>query len=192
MKTQQILCAAVFWCSTTNCLAHELPDNRLTLVMRESHHVTMTFYINYIDALHDALSPKSSEQEFMLAYSTMTPQAFQKELQRAQAQFQTATKITLRSGKEATISNWAWPDAARVQAQLQERVVQALVAPTAHIHTAPSEVRAEIKSNNAMDAIKLHLPEEFQPVTVVSYRPSQIMIKPKAPALWIKFAAAQP
>jgi hypothetical protein len=191
MKFKQLSGAIIVWCCAGHALAHELPENRLTLVMRESNHVSMTFYIDYIAALHAALSPKTTEQEFVLVYASMTPQAFRKELQRAQATLQAHTKVTLSADKVATISNWAWPDATAVQSQLQEIVMQTLVAPKDHSHTPTFEVRADVKANQALDAIKLQLPEELQAVTVVSYRPSQVVIKPTAKAPWIKFPAPQ-
>jgi hypothetical protein len=189
MKSKKLLCAFALWFCATHSFAHELPENRLTLVMREANHITMTFYIDYLDALHSALSPKTSEQEFMLHYSTMALPAFQKELESAHAKFAASTKINLSAGKKVTISNWLWPRAARIQTLLQEKVMQALVAPTAHAHPAPIEVRAEIRTSVDIDSLKLQLPEEFQSVTVVSYRPSQVVMKPKTPAPWIKFTA---
>ena len=187
MKIKVFFCGILFAFSASLSLAHELPDNRLTLVQRAPNHITMTFYINYIDALHDTLSPQSSEQAFVLTYSSMAPEAFQKELQRAQFKFETGTKIMLESNKPVAISNWVWPDAQRIQSLLQERAMQALVAPGAHNHAVPIELRAEIKTDVTMDAIKLQLPEEFQPVTVVSYRPKQVSLNAKSAPVLIKF-----
>jgi hypothetical protein len=190
MKSKKILCAFALWFCAANSFAHELPENRLTLIMREANHITMTFYIDYIDALHNMLSPNASEQDFLLHYSTMALPALQKELQRAQAKFEAGTKINLDAGKVAPISNWLWPATERVQTLLQEKVMQALVDPAAHTHATSVEVRAEIKTNANIDALQLQLPAEFQPVTVVSYRPSQVVIKAKTPAPWIKFTPA--
>ncbi len=187
MKLKKLICGLVLALAANTSNAHETPDNRLTLVQRESNHITMTFFIDYIHALHDALSPKSSEQTFILTYSSMAPETFQKELQRAQRKFETDTKIMLESNKPATISNWVWPDAKRIQSLLQERAMQALVAPSAHSHAVPIEIRADVKTDVAMDAINLQLPEEFQPVTVVSYRPKQVSLKAKSAPVLIKF-----
>jgi hypothetical protein len=168
-------------------LAHEQPANRLTIVLREPNHASMTFFINYADALHRALAPGRTFQEFALQYSAMNPQSFQKELLRAQARLEKGTHLVLPGGKEATISRWDWPDAAHVQAALQELVMRAVVAPGEHAHEGPIEVHADATSPQAIVSMSLRLPEELHPVLVVSYRPSQVWIEPKAPAATIRF-----
>ena len=192
MKTWRIRCVCALWLWANSAFAHELQGNRLTLVMREPKHITLTFLIDYIDVLKRALSPQSSEQEFAVTCASMTPVAFQKALLQAQQKFQADSKVILSGGKQARISHWQWPAPKVVQARLQELVMQALVAPAAHGHSEAFEVRAEIKSTHPLLAIRLALPEEFRPTTIVSYRPTQVLLQPKAAASSITFSAPPP
>ena len=67
-----------------------------------------------------------------------------------------------------------------MQNLLQQRAMQAVVAPTDHAHAVPTEIRAEAKSSNAADftSVTLKLPAQFQQVLVVSYQPKQVWLKP--------------
>ena len=175
-------------CLLASCaFAHELPANRLTLVLRDRNHLSLTFFIDYTDALHRALAPQRPLEEFMLMHSAMKPQDLGRELLRAQARFQSSTQLILSAGKPAAITNWKWPDAGRVQAMLRERAMQAVVAPADHAHQEPSEIHADVTSAQEISSVTLRLPDEFQRVLVVSYRPSQRWIEPNATSAAIGF-----
>ena len=173
-RTLHTLAGLLLWLSIFSVFAHELQANRLTLVLRERNHLAMTFFINYADALHRALAPQQAFQDFVLVYAAMPPEDFQKNLQRAQDRFQAGTHLTLLTGKEARITQWTWPAAARVQASLQEQAMQLMVAPQDHLHEEAVEIRAEIvdrRDIGSLASLTLRLPVEFQKVLVVSYRP---------------------
>jgi hypothetical protein len=83
--------------------------------------------------------------------------------------------------------SWKWPNADRVQAMLRERAMQAVVAPGDHAHQKPTEIHAEVTATEAIGSVTLRLPEEFQRVLVVSYRPSQTWIEPRKESTAIRF-----
>jgi hypothetical protein len=167
--------------------AHELPSNRLSIVLRDNTHLTLTYLIDYAQALHLALEPQRSMTEFSVIYSAMPPAEFQKVLLRAQGKFSSTTKITMPNGEQIAVSNWRWPDAAKVQAQLQQRVMQSVVAANDHRHEVAIEIQAEASANSKISALTLSLPESFGAVTVVSYKPTQTVVKPRSAAIPIKF-----
>ena len=179
--------ALLLWLLTASIHAHELQTNRVTLVLRDQNHLSMTFFISYTDALHRTLAPQQAFQEFLIIYSTMSPQEFQKELQRAQSKFMAETSLTLPSGGQAIITNWNWPDPERVQATLREQVMQAMVVSQNHTHESPVEIRAEVKSSQDISSVRIGLPEAFQQVLVVSYRPSQVWVAPRTSSAVIRF-----
>ncbi len=172
---------------TGGVVAHELQANRLTLVLRERNHLSMTFFIDYTNALHRALAPQRTFQEFVLSYSAMPAPDFEKEVQRAQSRFQSATRLSLSSGQELRIDHWSWPDPVRVQASLQERAMQMMVAPEDHPHESPEEISAEVTARQSIEGLSVRLPEEFQQVLVVSYRPTQRWVQPGAHSAKIGF-----
>jgi hypothetical protein len=183
----RILVALLLWMAASDAVTHELQANRLTLVLRDHNHLSLTFYIDYAGALHRALAPSRTVQEFVLTYSAMRPQDFQAEVLRVQTKFQSETQLTLPSGRMVSVTNWYWPDIGRVQAALQERAMRSIVAPGDHTHDEPLEVRAEAIASEDLRTFTIRLPEEFQRVLVVSYRPSQVWADPALPPARITF-----
>ena len=127
--------------------AHELVDNRATLVLREF-------------------------AAFLLIYSSMDAAQFEKELARAQKRFQAQIHV-FAPEKEAALSGWVWPDAKTVQAMLRERVMRTMVDPNVHAHEAPVELRAEAVAAQEITGARVQFPAEWQRMLVVWYRPSQ-------------------
>ena len=171
------------------CGAHELQDNRATLVLRDKNHVSVTLYVAYTDALHLAVMPQRPLASFLLMYSAMRPEDLERELLRAQSKLQSGTRMYLSPGPgvEVPLTNWVWPDVKQVQTLLQERIMAATVDPNGHSHEAPSEIRAEAVASREIGALTVKFPEEFQKVLVVSYRPNQVWVDTKALSPEIRF-----
>lgn len=166
--------------------AHEIESNRATMVLRDPTHVSLTLYVRYSDVLYRALATGRSHEEFLLACSAMKPDDFLRQVLRAQARLQLATKAVL-DGKEAAIAGWVWPDAARTQAQLRQRVMEAMVGSGAHVHEQPLEIRADITSDKEIKSVNIQFAEEFGKILVVSYRPAQVLVEEKQLSPMIKF-----
>ena len=170
--------------STAICAAHahEMTENRATLVLRDSTHVSMTLFIDYPEALHRALSPKQKFQEFVLAFSAMNPEVFSVAIGKAQALFQAQIQVLNAAGKPASGDQWRWPEPIRVQAMLREHAMQMLVAAGEHAHDAPLEIRAEFSlpkpdtSSGHSPSVRVTFPAAFRRVLVVSYRPNQVWV----------------
>ena len=56
--------------------AHELAENRATMVLRDQNHVAITLYLNFSDVLHRTLAAEQSFAEFVLAFSALAPEQF--------------------------------------------------------------------------------------------------------------------
>jgi hypothetical protein len=154
------------------CAAHELADNRATLVLRDRNHLTLTVYLSYPEALHQVLLPQREFAAFLLIYSSMDAGQFEKQLARAQRRFQAQIHVFVPD-HEATLSGWSWPDAKTVQAMLRERVMRAMADPNVHAHEPPVELRAEAVAPQEVAAARVQFPREWQRVLLVWYRPSQ-------------------
>ena len=176
-------------CAQCNASAHEITENRATLVLRDATHVSMTLYVDYPQALHRALAAKLSFQEFVLSFSAMTPEVFSATVVKAQTQFQAQIQLLNAAGKPAVADQWRWPDPTRVQALLREHAMQMLVAAGEHAHDAPLEIRAEfsvpkaeksapppLSSPPLSPSLRVKFPSAFRRVLVVSYRPNQVWV----------------
>ena len=167
--------------------AHELSDNRATLVLRDDTHLSLTVYVSLADALHQALAPKTSLQQFLVVYSAMNPEGFQKELLRAQARFQSSTRLIVGAKREVPFTNWVWPEAKQVQDLLRYQTMQAIADPNAHTHETPVAIHADANAAEKITMVRVQFPDEFQKVLVVSYRPDQVWVESKAMSPVIKF-----
>jgi hypothetical protein len=183
----RILGVLLAWLLASGAIAHELESNRLTLVLRDRNHLSMTFHLDYTGVLHRALAPKRTLTEFILACSVMKPEELEKDLLRAQAKFQSATRLVIAPGQETAAIRWSWPEPRKVHAMLQERAMQRVVAPDDHAHDPVVEIRAEAVSAGDVGSVTIQFPEEFQRVLVVSYRPAQSWVQPGMPSGKIGF-----
>ena len=167
--------------------AHELAENRATMVLRDQNHVAITLYLNYSDVLHRTLAAEQSFAEFVLAFSALSPEQFAAQLNKAQTRLQSQIKVLPRPATEASMRRWVWPAATRVQALLRDRAMQMLVAPNDHAHEAPLEVRVELQTTGRVSAVSAVFPPEFRRVLVISYRPKQTWAEPGDAATEIVF-----
>ena len=156
--------------------AHELQENRATLAQREPAFVAMTLYIDLPEAMHRSLAPGRPFAEFAAAQANLAPDAFKAVLLQAATRMQSQTRVTTAKGQLLAFERWAWPDAARVQAALRERLMEAVVAPGQHSHNAPLEVHAELRSVQPISALRVQFTPALGRVMVVSYRPRQMWV----------------
>ncbi|MFN7919091.1 MAG: hypothetical protein U0Q16_03285 [Bryobacteraceae bacterium] len=181
-----MLRALVFLLAAITAYAHDLGENRATLVLHDRNHLSVTLYINYCEALHKALMPQREYGAFLVMYSTMKAEDLAKDLTRAQVKFESAIQIATKApAKRIEIKNWNWPTAAQVKTMLQHQVMQAMV--DRHTHEPPAEIRADAVAMQPIESVTIRFPEEFQRVLVVSYRPNQVWVDGKSPLPEIKF-----
>lgn len=170
--------------------AHELVDNRATLVLRDRNHLSLTVYLSYPEALHQALLPQREFAAFLLIYSSMDAAKFEKELARAQTRFQEQLRVFVPD-KKAALSGWSWPDANSVQEILRQRVMRAMVDPNVHAHEPPVEIRAEAIAAQEIAGVRMQLPAEWQRVLLVWYRPAQQWVESSTISPVLHFSSGQ-
>ena len=110
----------------------------------------------------------------------MKPAEFQKQLLRAQQKFKAGTTLALPSGEPLTLGHWRWPEPSHAQQLLQQRAMQSVVGAGEHAHETPFEIHAEVASARPITSVVVRLPDEFGKLLVVSYRPKQAWVAPRA------------
>lgn len=169
---------------------HELQDNRATLVLRGGALLAVSLHINYADALHRTLAPQLSMGDFLAMSAAMPPAQFRAALERAQTHFRHGVHVVQAGGRDVTLDNWEWPDAAQVQAMLQQLAMEAIVAPQDQPHESPLEIRADGVVPGAVGkewSVQVRFPDEFQRVLVVWYKAKQAWSAPQDPSPVITF-----
>jgi hypothetical protein len=187
-----LACALVAALGSSPAPAHELQAQRATLVQREDQHLSLTFQMRFGELLHHVLAPQQPLQAFLLMHAAMPPQELARALQAVQRRIESGTRLTRSDGSALALGSWRWPAVDRVQAALQQLSMQAIVAPAEHGHEEPLEVQAEARARARIDAVRLQLPPELQPMLVVWYRPQQAWSRAGAPPLLLRFGASAP
>ena len=167
--------------------AHELQSTRATLVLRDSHQLSLTLYVNYVDTLYKTLAPGKPFEEFVMVHAAMPPAQFAQAAAKAHRQLESATQLSVPGSKPLTLTHWRWPVAAQAQSELQQRAMQLVAGPGKHQHESISEIQAEALSVNEAVSATLKLPEVLQPALLVSYRASQVWMAAKSGAKTVKF-----
>lgn len=187
MTSNRYFVAALICLLSAGSEAHELPANRLSLVLRDETHLSLTYLVDYAEVLHRTLAPKRELLEFVLVYSAMKQGEFEAALVKAHAQLIVGTQLTLRTGEMLATRNWQWPEPARARAILQERAMQMLSSGDDHVYQAAYGIAAEATSTRSIGSVSIRLPDEVGKVLIVSYQPRQAWIEPGTGPIAIKF-----
>jgi hypothetical protein len=167
--------------------AHELSDNRATLVLRDNTHLTVTLYVGLPEFLFRTLAAGKPFGSFLVEYSALDPATFRRELLRAQSRVEKGTHLFLEDGRPLLLVRWQWPEPAAAQAMLRERVMHETVGGETDSHGEPAEVRAEAVAQRDIRSVSIQFPPELQQVLVVAYRPNQVSVAAGARSARIEF-----
>jgi hypothetical protein len=167
--------------------AHELEDNRATLVLRDRAHLSLILHVRYSEAVRRVIAPNKSLSEFLLACATMKPDDLRTQLRRAQQTLGSATRITVNGKQEVRMGRWIWPDAARVQESCQRQVMEATVGGAAHDHEVPAEIRADLTYDGKVETAAVRFADEFGRMLLVWYRANQTWLEQSQPSPELKF-----
>lgn len=154
--------------------AHELTENRATLVKREDRHILMTLYLDWPKTFSAILEPGRQFKEFILLYAALPAPEFAKRVAEAQAYLQNNIRLTETDGTDPAMSQWRFPTPDRLQNDIRTIAAQMLTAPDGRHHDEPVMVQAEFLMAKPVQGVRVTFPEEMQPVLIVSYMPKQI------------------
>ena len=172
--------------------AHELQDNRATLVQRDTRHVSLQLYVSLPDVMHQVLAPKRPFPEFVMAMAAVAPPEFAAAALTVQKKVEQEMRVVDDKGTAMMLSNWAWPAPTQLQAALRERAMELAVAPADHSHTVPLEVRAELRASTPIKALQVQFPAALKKVMLVYYRPKQVWAGSGKPSPLLTFGDATP
>lgn len=167
--------------------AHEVSTNRVTLVLREANHISLTLRVNLIDLLRSVLAPKVASIEFLAQCASMPTTEFAAQFLRVQSLVQSETRMVLPSGRSVAIGQWRWPDAARLQAQIRDNAMQMVVAPHDHVPELESEIYAEAIAKEDLSNVSLQLARQMRPTLIVNYRPHQVWMELPSSEVRLRF-----
>lgn len=186
-RALRLVAAACLLAGALCASAHELEASRATVVLREPGLVSLALHVDYMSLLQQSLAPRDSVEQFLFTAAAMPPEKFRDALERTQRALQAGTQLRLPGGRTQAFARWVWPDAARVQGLLRERVMQQVTASAQHPADATLEIQAEVLLPTAVASLRLQLPAALGRVLVVWYRPGQQWVEPGTVSAEMKF-----
>ena len=175
----QLAVLALLLAISSQASGHELMDNRATFILRDQSHVSLTLYIDLMEAVRKTVAPNAKPAEFIVAYSAMSPEEFKAALVSAEKRMEEHISLADENGAPLTLRNWLWPEPAAAQATLRELAMRAIVSPGEHAHPPPAEIRAEAQSTHKIASLRALFPAELGELLVVSYQPKQTRVRPR-------------
>lgn len=166
-------------------LAHELPDDRLTVIQRDGTHYQLQFLVDGPGLVHRFLGGTRPRLEVLAALVAQGPEETSRVWGRLQLALQQGVRLQ-RGGQPLRLEAWRWPSGAEVHACLQQWVMQQTVGRTGHVHEEPWAWSAQAVATGE-GAVELQLPTPLQQVMVVSYRPRQQWVSAEQPAVPLSF-----
>ena len=158
--------------------AHELPDNRATLVQRDARHITLLLNADLPELMHQMLAPKRAFAEFAMATSSVSPAQFTTAATAVQKSIEKTLRVTDDKGGALVVSNWVWPQTAQLQAAMRERAMALVINPDDHAQAGALEVRADLRSSQPVKALRVQFPPALKRVMLVTYHPNQVWVEP--------------
>ena len=175
----QLVVLTLLLALTSQVSGHELMDNRATLILRDQTHVSLTLYIDLMEAVRKAVAPNTKPAEFIVAYSAMSPGEFKAALLSAEKRMEEQISLVDADGGPLPLRNWQWPEPSAAQATIREMAMRAIVSPGEHAHPPPAEIRAEAQSSHKLSSLRALFPAELGELLVVSYQPRQTRVRPR-------------
>ena len=166
--------------------AHELQNNRLTVILHEQHSVELVFRLDFAGLLQHAMAPQSSPQEFLVAVAAQPPEKIAPALAALQQQVEKGLMLKSR-GAVLAVQHWRWPSAVMVQAVLREQLMANMVATAESSSASALEVHADASDVLSIERVTLSLPEVIKPAVVVWYKTRQGVITTQSAEQTLEF-----
>lgn len=180
-------CCLILLCTLTMANAHEVASTRLSLVQRESSHVSATFYVSPQDFFKPVLDGQVTAQTVYVHLASLDDDAFADLYTKAQTVYQQKISFKLNKDKLAHLSYWQFPSWQSVKRQIQLDLAQQLVNPNMHAHMEPVQFSVQLTSNSELSVVQPKLPSHWGKVLVIASKPHQRWVDSTESSQWIKF-----
>jgi len=182
-----VACCLTVLCTMSLANAHEVASNRLSLVQRESSHISATFYVSPQDFFKPVLGVQITAPTIYIHLASLGDDAFLDLFTKAQNFYQQNINFKLNKDKMAQRGDWQFASWQSVRQQIQLDLAQQLVNPNAHAHTEPVQFSVQLTGNSELSVVQPKLPPHWGKVLVIASKPRQRWIDSTESSQWIKF-----
>jgi hypothetical protein len=167
--------------------AHDVVVNRLTLVQRETNHVSMTLVIDYISALKAVAAPGASFKEFVIACSGMPDAQLQRTLSQAQTEIEQGIVLQDMQHRALRVTPLRWPSLNEARKLFQHSAMAAVALGTEKAEPTALELTADVVAAHRIESLDVQLPAALADMLVISYKPVQTPVDPQSHKARVKF-----
>jgi hypothetical protein len=173
-----VICLAALIClmSTSGIRAHELEENRASLVLRNERQINVALYLNLAALSQRILAPKQAWLPFVSHLAAMSDEDFHTQWVKVQNSVEAGIDIQTTAGRSLRMHVWQWPEEKAVQKYFRELTMHSVVTPDAHLHETPFEIRFQTQSHMPVIAVNLKVSAALRPITLVATQPRQTRI----------------
>jgi hypothetical protein len=166
--------------------AHELQQHKLQVVLRDDRHLSLSLWLDIPKAMQQTIEPNLTPAAFEMKYSAMPLRLFEKSWGECISLWRQQWQLTDGFGLAVAYADWRWPDGAALQSQIKLQMM-ANITGSAHTHPVLTPVAGEAVSGASLRSARLNMPPSWQPLMVISYKPSQQWISSPDKSVILKF-----
>jgi len=182
-----IFLIALFFSINNSAPAAFAHDATLTINRTEPNSLKLIFLLDAITALQPKLMPQSDPIHFLIQYTNMLPNEFEKNFIKEQLAIEGDIRIDGPDGSVFTLEPWQWPSANETQNHLRQTVQSLLNDPTKAWQQAPIIVSTIACSKSPVMRIRISLGRKIRPILLVRPNVEQFWIDDLSPDAMIDF-----
>jgi len=147
-------------------LGHEQQKNRLIIKRQDSRCINLEFSVAAPLVLHPILGPKQTFDAFINKAASLSPEAFQKELEKALAAIEKSALIKGPDERKIPVRKWVWAAPLLWQQSIQQQQALLMAGAGNTGHPNPVEFTATACGKNPIGRLMLGFNSSLYPLFV--------------------------
>lgn len=150
----------------TDSFAHDQQKNRLTITRQDARCINLAFSVSGPLVLHPILGSKQTFDAFINKFAAFSPEAFQKELERALGSIEKDALIKGPDERKLTIQKWVWAAPPLWQQSIQQQRALIMAGAGNSGHPNPLEFTATACGKHPINRLMLGFNPSLYPLFV--------------------------